>query len=61
LPRIAGQIALHGSIAEDLVEFGYETDDRWLAELEGIEPDTSPSHWPEYFTRETIARMLRAP
>lgn len=61
LPRVAGQIALHGSIADDLIEFGYEQDDAWLHELDGIEPDTSPGHWPEYFTQEGLARMLRAP
>ena len=61
LPRVAGQIALHGSIAEDLIEFGYEDDDAWLSELAGIEPDTSPSHWPEYFTQQSLERMLRAP
>ncbi len=61
LPRIAGQIALHGSIADDLIEFGYEQDDAWLEELNDVEPDLRPSHWPEYFTEQGIARMLRAP
>jgi len=61
LPRIAGQISQHGSIAEDLIEFGYESDDSWLAEIENVEPDTSPGNWPEYFTEESLARMLRAP
>lgn len=60
LPRIAGQIAQHGSIAEDLIEFGYEQDESWLRELEGVEPDTSPGHWPEHFTAASLARMLRA-
>ena len=35
--------------------------DKLLAELEGVVPDKRPSHWPEYFTREGIERMLRAP
>lgn len=61
LPRIAGQIALHGSIASDLIEFGYEKDDAWLRALDGVEPDTTPGFWPEYFTREQIARMSRMP
>ena len=61
LARVAGQIAQHGSIAEDLIEFGYDRNDAWLRELDDIEPDRSSSHWPEYFTKESIARMLRAP
>ena len=50
LPRVAGQIALHGSIAQDLIAFGYETDDRWLQDLAGVTPDTRPGFWPEFFT-----------
>lgn len=43
LPRVAGQIARHGSaFLRDLSEFGYEADDAWLAALNGIEPDTRP-------------------
>jgi hypothetical protein len=61
LARVAGQIAQHGSIAEDLIEFGYDRNDAWLRELDDIEPDRSSNHWPEYFTKESIARMLRAP
>ena len=48
--RLAGQLQLHGSIAADLIEFGYEQDNSWLEELEGIEPDTLPGHFPEYMT-----------
>ena len=59
LPRIAGQMQQHGSLAADLIEFGYEADAAWLAELEGVEPDLTPSHWAEHFTRESLARMLR--
>lgn len=46
--RIAGQLKLHGSISEDLIRFGYETDDRWMNELKGVEPDVSPGHFPEF-------------
>jgi len=59
LPRVAGQMQQHGSLAPDLIEFGYETDDSWLAELDGVEPDTTPSHWSEHFTPESLARMMR--
>lgn len=49
LARVAGQLQLHGSISEDLIELGYEEDDSWLELLDGVEPDTSPSYQPEYF------------
>lgn len=51
--RIAGQLELHGDITNDLIQFGYEQDDRWLEELRGIEPDLAPSHFPEYMSSLT--------
>ncbi len=47
LPRLAGQLAQHGPVTAELIELGYEADDGWLATLDGIEPDITPSHWPE--------------
>lgn len=47
LPRVAGQLAIHGSIAEELIELGYESDESWLKDLAEIAPDLSPSHFPE--------------
>jgi hypothetical protein len=55
---LAGQIRQHGSITADLVEFGYETDEMWERELEDVEPDLEPSHWPEQGT-ELIERRRR--
>lgn len=49
-PRIAGQLELHGSISNDLIQFGYEQDNQWLDELQGITPDLTPSHFPEYMS-----------
>ena len=46
-PRVAAQIALHGSIDDDLMEFGYETDSSWHQELKGVAPDNGESYWPE--------------
>jgi hypothetical protein len=62
LPRVAGQIALHGSITEDLIEFGYEIDDSWLSILKDVNPDYKPSHWTEEARRQhRITRLwLRA-
>lgn len=48
--RVAGQIQLHGSIAEDLIRFGYEEDEEWLKELSGVEPDLSESYRSEFVT-----------
>lgn len=48
LPRIAGQIQLHGSINDDLIFYGYEKDSDWEKLLENIEPDLNPSHWSEF-------------
>lgn len=47
LPRVAGQLLVHGSIADELIELGYEKDDSWLSALDGIAPDLAPSHFPE--------------
>lgn len=59
LPRVAGQIQRHGSISKDLIDLAYEKDDSWLDILEGIEPDLSLSHWPEYATKSWIRDQQR--
>lgn len=50
LPRVAGQIRIHGSISDDLIEYGYEDDSEWETLLEGVEPDLSPSFHREHFS-----------
>lgn len=59
LPRVAGQLQKHGSIAKDLIKYGYEKDDAWLEELQGVKPDLSESHWGEYFTEEELKQRMR--
>ncbi|MGF1489452.1 MAG: sulfotransferase [Prochloraceae cyanobacterium] len=59
LPRVAGQLQKHGSIAEDLIKYGYEQDSTWLKELENVTPDLSESRWPEYFTPEELRQRMR--
>ena len=61
LPRVAGQLQLHGekAIAQDLIEYGYESDDSWLNELQNVSPDLSESHWPEYFTTSELKQRMR--
>jgi hypothetical protein len=56
LPRIAGQIERHGDITEQLIECGYETDASWLEALTGIQPDYSPSRYPD---RKGLWNQLR--
>lgn len=48
--RVAGQIQLHGSISEDLIHFEYEDDEKWMAELDGVDPDLSESYHSELVT-----------
>jgi len=55
LPRLKGQLTLHGDISDDLIRFGFETDETWLALLDGIEPDLTPSRAAE---RETFRRRF---
>ncbi len=55
LPRVKGQIQLHGPITPDLVAYGYEPDGSWEAELDAVEPDLSPSYWPEHFTTSDLS------
>ncbi len=59
LPRIAGQLAQHGSISDSLVRHGYEPDRAWESMVDGVEPDLRPAHWPEHFGRKQIARRRR--
>lgn len=47
LPRIKAQLDLHGPITDDLIALGYEGDDLWLKELEGVEPRNETSLRPE--------------
>ena len=59
LPRVAGQIKIHGSITDDLIKYGYENDGSWEEILEDVEPDLSESHWPEYFTSTGLKHRKR--
>lgn len=47
-PRLAGQLQLHGPITDDLVALRYEPGARWERELDGVEPDLRPGHWPDF-------------
>lgn len=58
-PRLAGQLSLHGPIADVLIELGYESDHSWHAELEGVTPDTSPGRWPDFVSDEQRQVILQ--
>ena len=47
LPRVVGQIELHGDITDELIRDGYETDATWLQILDGVTPDLSAGYWPD--------------
>ena len=57
LPRVKGQIQLHGDIGDELIELGYEQDRSWESVLDGVEPDLSPSVLDESMHRRGKARM----
>ena len=59
LPRVAGQLQTHGAITQDLIKYGYETDDAWLNQLKGVTPDLSQSHWPEHFSKQDLRQRTR--
>lgn len=52
--RVVGQLKIHGSISNDLIQYGYENDYKWLDELENVEPDFEPSHFSEHFSWKDI-------
>lgn len=51
LPRVKAQLEIHGSIAQDLIELGYENNEKWTDLLRNVEPDYSPSNRPEFYAR----------
>lgn len=59
LPRLAGQLQIHGPVTRELIELGYENDDQWLKLLDGITPDTRPGVWPEFLSPEYIRQMQK--
>ena len=41
--RLAGELQQHGPVTAELIELGYEKDDAWLKELDGVTPDVRAS------------------
>lgn len=59
LPRVKGQIEIHGDITTDLIKYGYEEGDSWKEALSGVDPECSESHWPERFSRDEIRKIKK--
>lgn len=47
LGRIKAQWQRHNALTATLIECGYESDGDWEKVLSGVEPDMTPSHYPE--------------
>lgn len=43
LPRVKGQMLIHGDVSGDLADFGYEPDERWRSAFAGVRPDLRAS------------------
>jgi hypothetical protein len=61
-PRLVGQLAKFGPIDKDLVFYGYEQDDSWHRELDGIAADNTTSILREQTSlkKRTLGRLLLA-
>lgn len=57
--RVLGQIRLHGSISDDLIELGYEEDTQWEKELEGVVPDLSKQHPSNFYKKSWVRHKQR--
>lgn len=58
-PRLVAQLELHGDIQDYLVKLGYESDDSWKRELEGVIADNQESFKPEFDDASLIQRMQK--
>jgi hypothetical protein len=59
-PRVVAQLQRFGPITDELIEFGYERDDRWLEELRSIDPDFSVDYSKLQRRRGYARRSIRA-
>ncbi len=57
LPRIAGQMEMHGILSDDLITLGYEDDEIWKSQLSETEPELGGSHYDEFATSEEVSRL----
>lgn len=57
--RVAGQILKYGSIGDDLIRYGYETDNGWEETLAQVTPDLSEGHPTKLSSEKYIRKKLR--
>ena len=41
--RVKGQLVIHGGISNELLQMGFELDDAWLSQLDGVRPNVRAS------------------
>jgi hypothetical protein len=56
LPRIKDQLKKHGSISQDLIDYGYEPNKDWERILMNVEDINFQSYRDEYFSRQTLKK-----
>ena len=59
IPRIKGQIDLHGPISDDLIKYGYEKNNNWEKLLDDVTPDYNSGYLPEYTDQKRLRKFLR--
>lgn len=57
--RVLGQIKKHGPITDDLIRYGYEKDNAWEQELQGIKPSYKSSHPTAFASSKFILQKRR--
>ena len=56
-PRVKAQLEIHPEMPLDLIRHGYERDEAWVAELEGVEPDRTRSVREEHREARAPSRL----
>jgi hypothetical protein len=59
LSRVKQQIMIHGPISDELIRFGYETDDEWEKTLLGVKEGSFPTKIGEHFTLNLLFKRKR--
>ena len=60
LPRVKAQLALHGGIAAELVEMGYERDNSWQTQVDNVPHDQAECLVPDQLpSRRRVQHVIR--
>jgi len=60
LPRVKGQMELHGDLTDDLLSLGYEESRDWKSCLTEVEPNQSGSHYDEFACESEVCGFEKA-